>query len=146
MQQAIINSRENVTLLLLVVPTGTFDIELYKSGNSKKVRYTYSRGNITYCEQKQLKDLTKYKDNFMAPALSSNKKIQIIGLASTITEKQAKELVDDIIGYYKDYSDLEFDVYVMDTAKESLQSLIQSSGLTIGENQDVLILKNEKSN
>jgi hypothetical protein len=74
----------------------------------------------------------------------SNKEIdfQIISTTKDITEEQAESIVErlDNENSFKDY-ELEFTKdceYILATAKESLQSLIQANGLDVNKNYLIL--------
>lgn len=121
MNQTTISPKENVTLLVVAVP---------------KTAYDFQHGGpfIRYNSQLGYGWVTDYNKEMIGST--------IIGLSSTITEEQAKELVgeaENMMGGYKNYFTPKVASYYL--AKESLNSLIRYSGLTLGKDQDCLILK-----
>lgn len=114
MNQVTISPNNKDTLLLVAVPNSSYN-HCIDDGD-----LMYVNGGIRF-----LKAHEKFYN------------YTIIGLASSITEEQAKELFD-----FKDFIwATEQGGKLWGNALSKLKGLIESSGLTIGKDQDCLILK-----
>lgn len=125
MNQVTISPNNKDTLLLAAVTENPIKIELHKVRGSWVVLCIYEGGKI---EEINTGIWEKYN-------------LIQVGLSSSITEEQAKDLVKSErfngFTYYSNYND---PGNVVLWAKYSLELLIESSGLTIGKDQDCLII------
>lgn len=127
-RQALVKPKEGVELILLVIQKDSFSHLISNNG-----QYLWYSVDIP----------ANRKYTMLHVGVAKN----IIGFASQITEEEAKDLVKkfyslDKVNYNKEhYHDYVNENKVYRTAIESLKSLIESCGLTVGENEDVLILK-----
>lgn len=122
MNQAIIPTKEGEKMLLVAVPKEATDFRISKTG---LVYYIpgYSNGIKLY----------------EVPNSS-----EIIGLASEISEEQAKGLVtymDDLFDHFGDVFRAGKNPKWYNTAKEAISGLIESSGLILTDKEDVLVIK-----
>lgn len=106
--------------LFIEVPDDAYNFSVYKYNITSQIRYFY--------------------DNYQCDITIQKADWGIISTTKDITEEQANSLVEKPeYGWYLTYTKGNMDSYHCQTAKESLQSLIQANDLDI--NKNYLILK-----
>lgn len=136
MNQAKLTPKPDLTLLAVVVPKEAFEFYLHEQAVSYFIPYGEYWKKIREMIDMNLIDEYSYLEDVGT----------IIGILSQLTEEQAKEIVlSGDIGIIEGVEILLFEDYSggepLDTAQESIQSLIESSGLTYRNKEDVLLIK-----
>lgn len=132
MNQAKLTPKPDLTLLAVVVPKEAFEFYLHEQAVSYFIPYGEYWKKIREMIDMNLIDEYSYLEDVGT----------IIGILSQLTEEQAKEIVP----FTECYGATFFTNYMNKrgfkrNGVDSLQSLIESSGLTYTNEEDVLLIK-----